>query len=144
MDSGENNNLNDAAAYLKSGVEFFEKKDYDGAIADYTEAIRLNPNGATAYSNRGLAYLKKGDHDQAIADFTEAIQLKPNGVCVYYFRGVAYAHKKDYDRAIADFTEAVRFDPSNATKGKQQCKRCGKSVDSDYTACPHCGASDFE
>jgi tetratricopeptide (TPR) repeat protein len=29
-------------------------------------------------------------------------------------------------------------------KESKKCKRCGKSVDSGYTACPHCGASDFE
>jgi tetratricopeptide (TPR) repeat protein len=30
------------------------------------------------------------------------------------------------------------------TQKNKQCKQCGKSVDSGYTACPHCGASNFE
>ena len=43
-----------------------DKGDYDGAIADYTEALRLNPADATAYYNRGLARTDKGDLDGAI------------------------------------------------------------------------------
>jgi Flp pilus assembly protein TadD len=38
---------------------------FDHAIADYTEAIRLDPKNAVAYNNRGLAYRAKGDNDHA-------------------------------------------------------------------------------
>ena len=47
------------------------------AIADYTEAIRLDPKYAKAYNNRGAAYKAKGQHDRATSDFTEAIRLNP-------------------------------------------------------------------
>jgi tetratricopeptide (TPR) repeat protein len=59
----------------KRGASFFEKGDFDNAIADCTEAIRLDPKDALAYLNRGLAYRSKGDSDKAIADFKEAIRL---------------------------------------------------------------------
>ncbi len=41
------------------------KGDLDGAIADYNEAIRLNPQYANAYNNRGEAYFAKGDFKHA-------------------------------------------------------------------------------
>ena len=41
-----------------------DKGDFDGAIAVYTEAIRLNPQNAQPYSNRGQAYLRKGEFRQ--------------------------------------------------------------------------------
>jgi tetratricopeptide (TPR) repeat protein len=47
-------------------------------IADYNEAIRLDPKSALAFGNRGIAYGKKGDNDRALADFDEAIRLNPN------------------------------------------------------------------
>ena len=51
--------------------------DHDKAIADLTEAIRLDPKHAIVYSDRGAAYRASGECDKAIADLTEAIRLDP-------------------------------------------------------------------
>jgi tetratricopeptide (TPR) repeat protein len=58
--------------------EKFDKGDYDGAIADFTEVIRLIPNYVYAYKQRGVAYSRKGDYDRAIADFEAALRINPN------------------------------------------------------------------
>ena len=100
---------NDAKGYLDRAVEYYNKGDYDRAIADYTQAIRLDPNDANAYSYRAIAYNYKGDYDRAIADCTQTIRLDPNNTPAYYERGYAYNRKGDYDRAIADFTQAIRL-----------------------------------
>jgi tetratricopeptide (TPR) repeat protein len=101
-------------AYVNRGVEYGKKGDYDRAIADYTEAIRLDPKDPHAYNDRGNAYRYKGDNDRAIADCTEAIRLDPKYAHAYYNRGKARHAKGDYDRAIADYTEAIRLDPKYA------------------------------
>jgi tetratricopeptide (TPR) repeat protein len=49
--------------------------EYDKAIADYTQAIRLKPKEAVFYKNRGNAYSKKGDRAKANLDFAEAERL---------------------------------------------------------------------
>jgi tetratricopeptide (TPR) repeat protein len=87
------------------------KAVYDRAIADYTQALRLDPNIALAYNNRGMAYAGKGDYDRAIADYTQALRLDPNIALAHNNRGMAYADKGDYDWAIADYTQALRIDP---------------------------------
>jgi tetratricopeptide (TPR) repeat protein len=87
--------------------------DYDLRIADYTEAIRLNPNLAEAYSRRAGNYNYKRDYDRAIADANEAIRLNPQYASAYYNRGNTYAEKGNHDRAIADYTETIRFDPQH-------------------------------
>jgi Flp pilus assembly protein TadD len=46
-------------------------------IADYDEAIRLDPKNPRAFNKRGFVYHDKGDDDRAVADFNEAIQLNP-------------------------------------------------------------------
>ena len=47
-----------------------ELNDFEQAIADCTEAIRLDPCFAIAYYRRAYAYWRKGEYDQAIADYT--------------------------------------------------------------------------
>jgi tetratricopeptide (TPR) repeat protein len=61
-----------AEDFLIQGEEKYEKEDYQGAIAAYTQAIVLNPNYAEAYNGRGNARYRLGDHKGAVADFNEA------------------------------------------------------------------------
>jgi tetratricopeptide (TPR) repeat protein len=55
------------------------KGDYDRAIADYNQAIRLDPDYALAYYNRGVAYVNKRDYARARADWEKVLQLDPTG-----------------------------------------------------------------
>jgi tetratricopeptide (TPR) repeat protein len=64
--------------YNYRGLAYNRKGENDRAIADYTEALRLDPKYAMAYDNRALAYRSKGDTDRAIANYDKAIQLKPD------------------------------------------------------------------
>ena len=61
-----------------AGNECYKVKDYEGAIADYGEAIRLNRNHAVAFYNRGLARNAVGDNAGAVADYDQAIRLDPD------------------------------------------------------------------
>ncbi len=83
--------------------------NFDRAIADCTEAIRLNSKDSSAYARRGAACRMKGDYDRAIADCTEAIRLNPSEFSAFADRGVAYRMKSDCNRAISDCTEAWRL-----------------------------------
>jgi tetratricopeptide (TPR) repeat protein len=104
----------DAEAALNRGDAYNDKKKYDKAISEYTEAIRIKPNYAFAYQRRGTAYYFKPEYDKAIRDFTEAIRLDPNDAFSYLFRGDVYHKKEQYDKAISDITEGIRLDPNDA------------------------------
>ena len=67
-----------SGAYNNRGVSYAHKRDWDKSIADYNEAIRLNPEYVEAYYNRGITYNNKGDWDKSIADYNEAIRLNPD------------------------------------------------------------------
>jgi tetratricopeptide (TPR) repeat protein len=67
-----------AETHFKRGVEYAVADDYDNAIAEYTQAIKLNPNISRVYHNRGNAYERKHDYYNAIADYTQSIKLDPN------------------------------------------------------------------
>ncbi len=114
IQSGRETERNLAMAFNNRGTAYSDKKDYDRAIADYSEAIRLNGNYATAFSNRGVAYRAKGEFDRAVADYSEAIRLNPKHARAFNNRGLAYSDMKNYERAIADYDEALRLDPGYA------------------------------
>jgi tetratricopeptide (TPR) repeat protein len=105
---------NRARAYDYRGTAYYRKGDYDRAIRDYNEAIRLDPKNAALYNNRGFAYHEKGDYDRAMRDYDDAIQLDASLAAAYVGRGLAYNRKGNYDRAIRELDEAIRLDPKSA------------------------------
>ena len=102
-----------ADAYYNRGNAHSAKGDFAAAIADYDEAIKLDPKNASALTNRGTAHSEKGDADAAVADFDEAIKRNPRFASAYFNRANAYAARADADRAIADYTSSIRYDRRN-------------------------------
>jgi lipoprotein NlpI len=111
IESGGYRGTDLARAYFNRGVALQAKGETDRAIADYDEAIRLNPKSAGAYNNRGHAQRAKGDNDRAIADFDQAIRLDPSNLGAYIGRALAWRAKGDNDRAIADYDQTVSINP---------------------------------
>lgn len=103
-----------AIALRNSGDDYAKKGDLDRAIADYDEAIRLDPTYPATFRARGETYGSKGEFDRAIADFTEAIRLDPNYALAYAQRALTYFLRADYDRSIADSNKAIELNPKNA------------------------------
>jgi serine/threonine protein kinase len=70
--------------YLKAG-------DYEKALDNYDQAIKLSPSDSTAYNNRGFAYASLGMYELAIQDYDEAVKLNPQSFNAYNHRAIAYA-----------------------------------------------------
>jgi len=99
--------------HRSKGISYFNNGDYDRAISEFTDAIRIEPNNALNYTWRSNSYNSKGDYDRCIADCNQAIRINPNYSSAYNNRGFAYYGKGDYDRAIEDCSQAIRLDPNN-------------------------------
>jgi tetratricopeptide (TPR) repeat protein len=110
--SGKYTGPNLARRYYNRGVSYSAKEDNDRAIADYSEAIRLDPTLYPPRINRGLIHFDNNDHGRAITDFSEAIRLNPKQALAFFNRGYVYAIQGDADRAIPDLSEAIRLDSS--------------------------------
>ena len=57
-------------------MAYYHSKAYDEAIADFSQAIQLNPNFDMAYENRAHAYFKKNDNRRGEEDMHRAESLK--------------------------------------------------------------------
>jgi tetratricopeptide (TPR) repeat protein len=99
----------DFTVYKARGDIFLDLKQYDEAIADYTQVIAITPQDALTYSNRGDAYNAKGKTDSAIADYTQAIAINPQDALTYSNRGFAYYMQGKTDLAIDDCNKAIEI-----------------------------------
>lgn len=97
--------------YIQAGDKF-KKRDFQGAIAAFNQAIQLKPDYARAYYGRGAAHSMLNDYRGAIRDYTQAISLDPNYARAYALRGVARSIEEDDQGAIEDINQSLRLDPS--------------------------------
>jgi tetratricopeptide (TPR) repeat protein len=100
-----------AHAYAVRCRLWSRKGDSERAVADCTEAIRLDAKQADAFNTRGVVWSNIGDYDRAIADYDQAIGINAKAPLYFTNRGMAWRGKRDYDRAIADFDRAIALDP---------------------------------
>ncbi|HZF00203.1 MAG TPA: tetratricopeptide repeat protein [Planctomycetota bacterium] len=75
-ETGTKVKANDDAAFLKRGMARQAKGDHDGAIADFSKAIELNPECVQAYASRGVSKDAKGDTNGAKADYSTSISIQ--------------------------------------------------------------------
>lgn len=78
IQSGAESKENTAIAYYNRALAYENKDDYARAIADYSEALRLNPNDADSLFYRGLDRGRIGDKAGAEADLAAARRINPN------------------------------------------------------------------
>lgn len=109
---------------LIQGMEKGIQGDYQGAIADFGEIIRINPYEVEAYYNRGIAYAKIEDYPKAIADFNQAIILDQTIPEIYLERAKVYLQLGERNAAIADLNQARQlFNQQGNTTRYQEVQR---------------------
>mgnify|MGYP002632832699 CR=1 FL=1 len=101
--SGEN--------YHLRGVAYLAHQQYDKAIADFTESLRLQPENAGALNNRGQTRYLMEDYKAAVQDYTAAIAIDAKNPLVLNNRALAYLELADLSNAMIDLQAALKLVP---------------------------------
>jgi tetratricopeptide (TPR) repeat protein len=101
-----------AVAHTERGVAYVTLLDYDRALQDFTDAIRIAPTLARAFANRGAVHGAKQDFDKAIDDFTRVLALEPRSANAFADRAGMHRLTGSHDAAIRDYSEAIRINPA--------------------------------
>ncbi len=105
--------LKNAVDLVARGKAHLVKEEYDDAIADFTDAVRLDPAHASAYAARAEAWARKHYRDRELADITAAVKLEPRNTAYRVARGQSCSAQGRHEEAMADFNAALGLEPEN-------------------------------
>jgi tetratricopeptide (TPR) repeat protein len=105
-----------AQLYDYRAYAYSQRSDFDHAVADYGEELKLEPGNALALGNRCWAYYQKKDYEHALPDCNESIRLAPANVFAYLVRGTTLGVLGRRDEAIADYYKALNLNPDDSSK----------------------------
>jgi tetratricopeptide (TPR) repeat protein len=86
--------------------------DNSGAIADYSQALTLQPDYRPALIGRGIAYRETNDPTRAMADLDQAIKLDPKDAKALYERGLTKSKAGDAAGSDTDIAAAKAINSS--------------------------------
>jgi tetratricopeptide (TPR) repeat protein len=97
---------NNTEAYLQRGIERLEKEDYQGAIDEFNQLLKIEPKNIFAYVGRGAAKMYLKQYQSAKSDFDTALEITPDISLAYYFRGFTNYALQDKPAALSDLRKA--------------------------------------
>jgi tetratricopeptide (TPR) repeat protein len=98
-----------AAALIDAGKKAALADDLEKAVADFSEAARIDPNHPSAYTERGQALFKLGETDRAIADYSVALKKDPNFGPALRGRAMANLYRGSTEIAFTDLSKAIQI-----------------------------------
>jgi serine/threonine-protein kinase len=106
------------------GDLYLAHKRWDGAIAEFEQAARLDPENPWCHNRLGFTLAWKGGHDdEAMARFREAIRLDPNLGWSHYFLAVALERKNHLDEALDEYRKAARLVPEKRAQWNREVRK---------------------
>ena len=99
--------------HINQGVDLRRREHFGHAMAEFEQALHIDPDRADAWFHRGMTWGLMGDHGRAIADFNRAIAITPGYAEAYNCRGYAHFCLGEYRRAVEDLERADRLNPGD-------------------------------
>jgi Flp pilus assembly protein TadD len=96
------------------GVVLARQGRIEEAMAQYAEALRLNPDHAKVHNNLGAVLIKQGKLGEALSELAVAVRLDPGNAEAHNNLGAVLVKQGRVEEAMAHYTEALRHDPDDA------------------------------
>ncbi len=143
-------------ALSRRAIAYHAKRDFPHAVADYEEALRLNPREIWAHAGLALSLRDSGNAQRAVGEFDSALSLAENDLgnagpqspeyerrtrllgMILLERGETHKALHNGDQAIADFREGLRRSPHDPDLGNALCwtlAERGEALDEARRAC---------
>jgi len=107
-----------AAARNGAAAKLLEQGKADAAIAEFQNALAIDPTYFPARLNLAFAYERAGKVEDAIAAYQGAIAVQPRNFLAHNNLGVLYDKKGQYDLAIGEFESALAVQPGEPMAAK--------------------------
>lgn len=114
LDSAIAHNTSLPYAYAERGYLNLSNKKYKEALADYNQAIKINPKEADYYLNRGIIHEKLKQFAEAYNDYSFAIQLDESLASAWLNRGNVLLRLNKQNLAVEDYSSAIAFETDYA------------------------------
>jgi len=107
-------NKNAVNAYImRADIAINSDGDFNRALSDIDEAIRLQPRMAGLYINRAYLRYRLDSYTGAMSDYDYALTLEPLNATALFNRGLLLAEVSANDLALADFNRVLDLDPDD-------------------------------
>jgi putative GTP pyrophosphokinase len=104
--------------YKHRGMANFAQSQYEDAIKDFTQSLKLDPVSYKSAYYRGVVRAVLRRYTDAIDDFTQSLAINPYQPFCLYRRGQAFYHLEDYPAALADCEAALALEPESESTRK--------------------------
>jgi len=103
-----------AAEFAARGGALLSRREFEGAIADLTQACQLDPSQPQYFYQRAMAYFGAEQGTPAKADLDQALKLKPDYLEALLARARVELLQKDTDAARGDLDAADHTSPESS------------------------------
>ena len=122
-------NPEDRAALIALGNLYYDARQYQAAINNYSRALALDPSDASVRTDMATALWYLGNTDRALAEFDQALTIAPHSPNTLFNRGlVRWKGKKDGRGALEDLRKLLAQDPNY--EAKEQAKQMIAEIES--------------
>jgi serine/threonine protein kinase/tetratricopeptide (TPR) repeat protein len=101
-----------AEAHLALGYyHYWCRLEYDKAIKEFSEALKIQPNNAEAYFGMGIVYRRMGNFNLSIQNNLKAVSLDPLSIEYSRNLGETYSLVKDFNNAVKTYNKVIELSP---------------------------------